>query len=68
SNVTVTFDGAAQDVVHGSSNFAKDANYDVVANQSSVTVGGELSAASVVVITTPSIGHVIHGDWEFALK
>jgi len=68
SNVTVTFDGTPQDVVHGSSNFAKNASYDVVANQSSVTVGGEVSPTATVVLTTPSIGHVLHGDWEFPLN
>ena len=68
SNVTVTFDGTPQNVVHGSANFAKDPSYNVVANQSSVTVGGDLSPSSTVVVTTPSIGHVIQGNWEFPLK
>ena len=68
SVVTVSFDGVAQAVVHGSGNFAKTPSYDVNANQSSVVVKGELGPNTAVVITNTSAGNVVKGDFDFPLK
>jgi hypothetical protein len=67
SVVTVTFGGRPANVVHGSSNFAKDATFEVNANQSSIVVSDDLSSDAAVVISSNSTGSVVHGDWAFAL-